>query len=152
MDRFRAPSLNGFENGPNLAENSIEYVLLITWDENSIFSSANRARSGPQKLPWNGFTKWNFLKIRKKHIRIGNKFDCVGGVSNASERAFPDFFWRFSGRWTPSKRGVLVLKNSFASCQRYRHSVEPCALKCNFKQSNLSAWSPFNWHPTHTYL
>jgi len=28
--------LNGFENGPNLAENKIEYALLTAWDGNSI--------------------------------------------------------------------------------------------------------------------
>jgi len=40
-----------------------------------------------------------------------------------------------------SKRGVLVHKNSLASCQWCRHSIEPRALTCPFKQSNLSAWS-----------
>jgi len=70
-----ARPLNGFENGGNLTENRIEYVLLTTWDENSIFSSANRARPSSQKLPLNGFTEW-----REKHNRIGNKFDCVKGV------------------------------------------------------------------------
>ena len=41
----------------------------------------------------------------------------------------------------PPTRGVLVHKNSLASGQRCRHSVEPRALTCPFKQSNLSAWS-----------
>ena len=41
----------------------------------------------------------------------------------------------------PPKRGVLVHKNSLASCQRCRHSVEPRTLTSSFKQSNLSAWS-----------
>jgi len=41
----------------------------------------------------------------------------------------------------PPKRGVLVHKNSLASCQRCRHSVEPRALNCPFKQSNLGAGS-----------
>ena len=44
----------------------------------------------------------------------------------------------------PTKRGVLVHKNSLASYQWCRHSVEPCALTCPFKQSNLSAWSCSN--------
>jgi len=35
------------------------------------------------------------------------------------------------------KRGVLVQKNSLASCQRCRHSVEPRALTCPFKHSDL---------------
>ena len=34
----------------------------------------------------------------------------------------------------PPKWGVLVHKNSLASCQRCRHSVEPRALTCPFKQ------------------
>ena len=37
------------------------------------------------------------------------------------------------------KEGLLVHKNSLASCQRCRHSVEPRALTCPFKQSNVSA-------------
>ena len=41
----------------------------------------------------------------------------------------------------PPKRGVLVHKNSLVSCQRCYYSVEPRALTCPFKQSNLSAWS-----------
>jgi len=67
MNRFiphfhRERPLNGFGNGPNLAENRIEYVFLTTWDGNSIFFSANRARPGSQKLPSNGFTDWSFLR------------------------------------------------------------------------------------------
>jgi len=65
------------------------------------------------------------------------------------ERAFPGFWGNFFGYSTPFKRSVLVHKNSFASCQRCRHSVEPHTLTCPFKQSNLSAWSPLSWHPTH---
>jgi len=52
----------------------------------------------------------------------------------------------------PTKRGFLIHKNSLASCQRCRHSVEPRTLTCTFKQSNLSPWSLLSWHPTHTYL
>jgi len=77
-----------------------------------------------------------------------------------------DFFWRrqtlnfentklvarwreiFRGFWAiflvsqlSQKRGVTVLKNSLASCQRCRHSIEPRALMCPFKHSNLIAWS-----------
>jgi len=50
------------------------------------------------------------------------------------------------------KRGILVHKNSLASRQRCRHSVEPRALTCSFKHSNMIAWSLLNWHPTHKYL
>ena len=55
MKRFilhvhRTRPLNGFENGSNLAETRIEYVLLTSWDGNSIFflSEAGAAR----------FAKW----------------------------------------------------------------------------------------------
>jgi len=51
-----------------------------------------------------------------------------------------------------SKRGVLVHKNSLASCQRCRRSVEPRALTCPFKHSDLIAWSLLSWHLTHQYL
>jgi len=50
------------------------------------------------------------------------------------------------------KRGVLVHKNSLASCQRCRHSVKPRALACSFKHSDLIAWSLLIWHPIHKYL
>ena len=50
------------------------------------------------------------------------------------------------------KRGVLVQKNSLASCQRCRHSVEPRALTCPFKHSDLIAWSLLIGHPTHKHL
>jgi len=45
------------------------------------------------------------------------------------------------------KRGVWVHENSLASCQRCRHSVEPRALTCPFKHSDLIAWSILCWHP-----
>jgi len=83
MNRFiphvhRARPLNGFENGANLAENRIEYVLLTTWDGNSIFSSANRTRPGSQKLPFNGFTEWNFLRNKEKAYQ-NRKYITLGG-------------------------------------------------------------------------
>jgi len=53
------------QKGPNLAENIVEYVLLTTWDGNSIFSSANRARPSLQKLPLNGFTERNFHRNKE---------------------------------------------------------------------------------------
>ena len=46
------------------------------------------------------------------------------------------------------KRGVLVQKNSLASCQRCRHSVEPRYV-WPFKHSDLIAWSLLIGHPTH---
>jgi len=66
----RAWPLHGFENGSNLAENRIEHVLLTSWDGNSIFSSANRARPGSQKLQLNGFTEWNFLRNKERAYEI----------------------------------------------------------------------------------
>ena len=80
-------------------------------------------------------------------------------ISSASERAFPGFFLRYfwllnslqKAQLSP-KRGVLVHKHSLASCQRCRHSVEPRALTCPFKHSDLIAWSLLRWHPTHKYL
>jgi len=70
-----ARPLNGFENGPNLAENITEYVLLTTWDGNSIFFSANRARPSSQKLPLNGFTEWNFLRKKEKAYHSLNRYE-----------------------------------------------------------------------------
>jgi len=66
----RARPLNGFENGPNLAENRIEHVLLTSWDGNSIFFSANRARPSSQKLQLNVFTEWNFLRNEERAYQI----------------------------------------------------------------------------------
>ena len=74
-----ARPLNGFENGPNLAENKIEYVWPTTWDGIFIYflsepGSARfakiyrRARPGSQKLPLNRFTGWNFLRNKTKSI------------------------------------------------------------------------------------
>ena len=40
--------------------------------------------------------------------------------------AFPGFWGNVFGCWTPSKKDVLVHKNSLASCERCRHSVEHC--------------------------
>jgi len=54
--------------------------------------------------------------------------------------------------WTTSKRGVLVRKNSLASCQRCRHGVEPRALTRPSKQNNQSSWSLLSWHNTDAYI
>ena len=71
--------------------------------------------------------------------------------SSASESAFPGFLDFFVCS-PPFKRGVLLHKNSLASCQRCHHSVESRAVTYPFKQSHLSAWSLLSWLPTHTYL
>jgi len=54
---------------------------------------------------------------------------------------FRGFWVIFLDAQLPPKRGVLVHQNSLAFYQRWSHSVEPHALTCPFKQSNLSAWS-----------
>jgi len=41
---------------------------------------------------------------------------------------------------------------SFASLLFRRWVVESRALMCHFKQSDLSAWSLWSWHPTHTHI
>ena len=73
-------------------------------------------------------------------------------ISSASERAFPGFLAIFLVAQLSLKRGVSVQKNSLASSQRCRHSVEPRALTCPFKHSDLIAWSILIGHPTHKYL
>jgi len=73
-------------------------------------------------------------------------------ISSASGRAFWGFLAIFLVAQLSPKRGVLVQKDSLASCQRCRHSVEPRALSCPFKHSDLIAWSLLSWHPTHKYL
>jgi len=62
-------------------------------------------------------------------------------ISSVSERAFLGVYGNRFGCSTPPRGGVLANKNSFASCERCRHSVESRTLTCPFKQSNLSAWS-----------
>jgi len=63
------------------------------------------------------------------------------------------FFWRYwlNAQLSP-KRGALVQKNSLASCQRCRHSVEPRTLTNPFRHSDLIAWSLLIGHPTHKYF
>ena len=64
-------------------------------------------------------------------------------------RIFLAMFW--VAQLSP-ERGVLVQKNSLVSCQRCRQSVEPRALTCSFKHSELIVWSILIGHPTHKYL
>ena len=47
-----ARPLTGYEKGLNVAENRAEYVLLTTWDGNSIFLSANRVRPVRKSYRW----------------------------------------------------------------------------------------------------
>ena len=60
--------------------------------------------------------------------------------------------WRSLRLLKSLERGVWVHTNSLSSFQRYRHSVESRALTCPFEQSNLSAWSLWNWHATHIHI
>jgi len=54
---------------------------------------------------------------------------------------FQFFFDDIFGCSTPSKKRCFSIQDFTRFCQRCRHSVEPRALKCPFKQNNLSAWS-----------
>ena len=83
---------------------------------------------------------------------LSRNFENVTLFASATELSISGFWGRFFGCWTASKRGALVHKNSLASCQGCRHSIELRALTCPFKQSNRSAWSLLIWHPTHIYL
>ena len=86
---------------------------------------------------------------RPNEQKSWRKLDCFAAsaakfwkrdISSASESVFLCFFGRHF--WLlNSRRGVLVHKNSLASYQRCSHSVEPRALTCPFKQSNLRVWS-----------
>jgi len=85
MKRFiphvhRARPLNGFDNGSNLAENTIEYVLLtsLRWKFHLFLSEACSARKSYRYM---GLRNGIILGIRKTHIRFGNRFDWVGGLS-----------------------------------------------------------------------
>ena len=75
-------------------------------------------------------------------------FDNVRLVAHRRKH-FRDFLAIYLVAQLSPKRGILVHKNSVASCQRCRHSVEPRALTCPFKQSDLIAWSLLSWHPRH---
>ena len=88
-----ARSLNGFENSPNLAENRIKYVLLQP--EMEILSFPQRTGLAPVRKSYRqmGLRNRISLGMRKKHIRIGNKFDCVEGVTSpedCSKESFSD--------------------------------------------------------------
>jgi len=92
------------------------------------------------------------LLSRTRRSVVHPTWSFISDISSASDRVFPGFLGHFFGCLTPSKRGVLVHKNPVASCQRCRHSVEPRALTCPFKQMDLSAWSLLGWQPAHEYF
>ena len=99
--------------------------------------------------------------VRITSIRTGDCLVCFFAASAAKfwkplearrTEHFPFSLVIFLVAQIPTKRGVLVHKNSLASYQWCRHSIEPCALTCPFRQSDLIAWSLLSWHPTHKYL
>jgi len=67
--------LKEFEKDPNLAENRVEYVLMTTWDGNSIFFSAKRARPGSGKsISESGINLivWRGLHAKYERTRVNN--------------------------------------------------------------------------------
>jgi len=76
----RARPQNGFEIGPNLAKKWNNAFCLQP--EMEIPSFSKRTGLGPVRKTYRqmGLRNGISLGIRKKHIRIGNKFDCVEGV------------------------------------------------------------------------
>jgi len=89
-----------------------------------------------------GFEKLRFARFLFLRRQPRN-FENVTLVACRREH-FQGFLAIFLVAQLPPKRDVLVHKNSLTSCQQCRHSVEPRALTCPFKQSNLSAWSRQN--------
>ena len=111
------------------------------------------------RISSNEFINWNRTKRGFKKLREVRFFFAASAanvwkhdISSASKKAYPGVLGHFWGCSTPSKRSVLLHKNSVASCQQCRHVVEPRALTCTFKHSDLIAWSLLSWHPTHKYL
>jgi len=64
-------------------------------------------------------------KTTQSAVFVSRRQQDFVNMTCAWKRAFPGVCGNFWGYWTPAKRGVLVIKNSLASCQRCRHSVEP---------------------------
>ena len=75
------------------------------------------------------FWKHN-TRDRKESTILGHKTKQHTNISSVSERAFPGFFGDCFDCSTPFKSGVLVHKNSLASCQRCCHSVETRTVTC----------------------
>ena len=70
---YRVRHLNGYENGSNLAENRVEYVLLQNWDRFPVFLS---------EPGWAWFAKVNVKWVYgMENIRFGNHLDWVEGVT-----------------------------------------------------------------------
>jgi len=90
------------------------------------------------RINWNrakrGFKTWFLFLWRQPQF-----FENVTWVARRRKRSWVSLAIILFGQLLP-KRGVFVHKNSLVSCQRCRHSVEPRAPTCSFKQNNLSAW------------
>jgi len=90
---------------------------------------------GPELIRINWFIK----TVRSAVWRRPRNFKNVTLVARR-RRHFRGFWAILWVAQLPQKKSVIVHKDSLASCQRCRHSVEPRALTCHFKQNNLSAW------------
>jgi len=88
----------------------------------------------------------NYFKPREARFQTqfcffavsATKFENVTLVARQRKR-FRVFLDIFLIAQLPQKSGVLAHKNSLASCQRCRDSVELRALTCPVKQSTVSA-------------
>ena len=71
---------NGFENGFNIGENTVEWVLLAKEnDENFFFFSANRAQPGSQKFT----VKWVYrVKFVQVFLELGRSLFFLGSNLN----------------------------------------------------------------------
>ena len=102
---------------------------------------------GPELIRINSFIGTARSTVLKRGFFFWRRqpqiFENVTLVARRNEH-FRVFLAKFLVAQLPTQRGVLGFKNSLASYQRCRHSIEPCALTCPFKQSNLSAWSFLN--------
>ena len=114
-------------------------LIRINWLMNWFIKTARSVVS--KKCAERGF----FLRRQPRH------FENTTLVARRREH-FRVFLAIFLVAQLSPKRGVLVHKNSLASCQRCRHSVEPRALTCPFKNSDLISGSLLSLHPTHKYL
>jgi len=82
----------------------------------------------------------NKISAKRGFKKLRSEFENIILVVRQTEH-FRVFLAIFLVAHLSPKRGVLVHKNSLASCQRCRHGIEPRALTCPFKHSDLIAWS-----------
>jgi len=130
MNRFiphvhRARPLNGFENGPNFAENKIEYVLLTNWHGNSIFS-ANLAQ-----------------RLRKRWAKFARQEQLHSGCSLRTNSLHKWVTIRVPG--LPVEQGEVFLETTWilSGIQFTTHFIEFLWWKRNNSSGLLYTWS---WH------